>query len=228
MKRLIKDIVVFAVLTGAFLLMKYPLLHAMLFSSSVYIFGLLSSVKLRSLPSPISQDGILLTSFFIVALYLTITIAHCALYSGNAFSLNGGNKHVLNPVLIIGGLLCISFDPQILQKRVNFVSNRKKISLPISDIAYVESNDKFVQVVDLKGNVYKNYIGIEKWQERLPKGFLRTHRSYLVNSDYISAIDEDSVKMSFVKPLPSSIPLSRKYRSTIMLSFPDKCVKKAA
>ena len=88
-----------------------------------------------------------------------------------------------------------------------FYSDRKSVTLPVNDIAYIESNDTEVHIVTLDGESYRNKTGIAQWENLLGEPFLRIHRSYLVNIDQASLSSPDSVLIP-----GKELPVSRKYK----------------
>ncbi len=90
---------------------------------------------------------------------------------------------------------------------ITFFSDRKSVTLRRSEIAYIESNDTEVRVVSVTGEAYRNKTGITQWENLLGDGFLRIHRSYLVNVDLASLTAPDSVTVGTVQ-----LPVSRKYK----------------
>lgn len=90
---------------------------------------------------------------------------------------------------------------------ITFFSDRKSVTLKRSEIAYIESNDTEVRVVSVTGEAYRNKTGITQWENLLGDGFLRIHRSYLVNVDLASLTAPDTVTVGTVR-----LPVSRKYK----------------
>lgn len=83
---------------------------------------------------------------------------------------------------------------------------QRKIML--KDIIYFEGNGNDVKVV-LKGDshlIAKNKIS-ELDDVLSQKGFVRVHRSFLINSEYVSAFNNDEVVLE-----KSSIPVGRSYK----------------
>ena len=93
---------------------------------------------------------------------------------------------------------------------ITFFSERKSVTLPLADIAYVESNDTEVRIVTFSGEAYRNKTGIGQWENLLGEDFLRIHRSYLVNAGAASLLSADTVTVG-----GTSLPVSRKYRETV-------------
>lgn len=93
---------------------------------------------------------------------------------------------------------------------VTFFSDRKSVSLKRSDIAYVESNDTEVRIVTTAGEAFRNKTGIGQWENLLGKGFLRIHRSFLVNVGLATLSSSDTVTVG-----AAELPVSRKYKEIV-------------
>ena len=95
-------------------------------------------------------------------------------------------------------------------RTITFFSDRRSVTLPVSDIAYIESNDTEVRVVTVSGETHRNKTGISQWENLLGDGFLRIHRSYLVNTALMTVTSPDTVTVGDVQ-----LPVSRKYKETV-------------
>lgn len=97
------------------------------------------------------------------------------------------------------------------------VSERKSVTLRQADIAYVESNDTEVRIVTSSGESYRNKTGISQRENLLGDGFLRIHRSYLVNVMLSVPDAQETVTVN-----GTSLPVSRKYKENVkaVLSAP--------
>lgn len=93
---------------------------------------------------------------------------------------------------------------------LTFFSERKSVTLRRADIAYIESNDTEVRVVTVSGESYRNKTGITQWENLLGEGFLRIHRSYLVNTALATLTAPDAVAVG-----STQLPVSRKYREAV-------------
>ncbi len=93
---------------------------------------------------------------------------------------------------------------------ITFTSDYKKVSLRKEAILYVESRDSEVWIITRDGRQFRNKTGIGQWENLLGTGFLRVHRSFLVNiSDAVlTAPDVISVGRQ-------EIPVSRKYKESV-------------
>lgn len=99
---------------------------------------------------------------------------------------------------------------KVKDRTITFYSERKSVTLPLSKIAYVESNDTEVRIVTLSGESYRNRTGIGQWENLLGDGFLRIHRSFLVNIAIASMTAPDVVSIG-----GQEIPVSRKYKDFV-------------
>ena len=102
-------------------------------------------------------------------------------------------------------------------RTVTFFSERKSVTLRLADIAYVESNDTEVRIVTVTGDSYRNKTGITQWENLLGDGFLRIHRSYLVNLADTTLSSPDLVTVA-----GRELPVSRKYKDHVRALVADK------
>ncbi|MCQ2175898.1 MAG: LytTR family transcriptional regulator DNA-binding domain-containing protein [Bacteroidales bacterium] len=96
------------------------------------------------------------------------------------------------------------------KKPVTFLSERKSISLMADEIFFVESSDTVTTVVATEDRHYRNKTPISQWEAILGDGFIRIHRSYLVNNTHIESFDKDSVLVGGYE-----LPVSRKYLKAV-------------
>jgi hypothetical protein len=93
---------------------------------------------------------------------------------------------------------------------IEFTSDRKKVSLEIESIIYIESKDDEVWVRTLTDTSYRTKMNISNWEMALDSRFVRIHRSYLVNKAHISKITPTKLWIC-----DKSLEVSRKYRDKI-------------
>ena len=86
---------------------------------------------------------------------------------------------------------------------ITFFSAYKKIVLKKEDILYIESRDSEVWIYSQDGQQYRNRTGISQWEDVLGSGFVRIHRSYLVNRTHASVSSPECVSIAG-KELPVS------------------------
>ena len=128
---------------------------------------------------------------------------------------------LFNPVFLAGVLMLLVLGDWALkyylekwfpaaEEPVSFISDRHPVTLLPKEILYIESNDKEVVVYATEGRRFRNKTGITQWENILGKGFVRIHRSYLVNRTCITAVTADSRTAA-----GTTLPVSRKYRKTL-------------
>jgi hypothetical protein len=81
-----------------------------------------------------------------------------------------------------------SADVEILERIM--VKTRQKIKIiPVNDIVYLRSEGDYVMIISNDGKYLKEQT-MKYFESHLPKSlFVRVHRSYIVNIEYISAIE---------------------------------------
>ena len=100
---------------------------------------------------------------------------------------------------------------------ITFTSDRKPVTLPLSEILYVESNDATTTVVATGDRRFKNITPISQWEAILKPHFLRIHRSYLVNKDAVTRVDGDLLYVDDIE-----LPVSRKYKEAVVNQIPGR------
>lgn len=122
-----------------------------------------------------------------------------------------------NPIFVAAILAILAYGNYLLVEWLNkkyptdlsisFTSDYKKVTLKKNDILYVESRDSEVWIVTRDGRQYRNKTGISQWEDLLGDGFLRVHRSFLVNISDAALTAPEIVSVG-----GQEIPVSRKYR----------------
>jgi len=125
---------------------------------------------------------------------------------------------LLNPVFIALMLAVFALPEYLLdeylRKRgcrspqtVDFVSERRRVSLAFDRIAYVESNDAETRVYTPDGESFRTKTPISQWEKVLDGGmFVRIHRAYIVNRDCVVSFNRQCVVVG-----GSELPVARKY-----------------
>ncbi len=90
---------------------------------------------------------------------------------------------------------------------IEFISDRRRVRIAPDEIIIVESRDNEVFIFTVTGKTYRTKMRISKWEELLGSGFVRVHRSFLVNSEFIEKFNHSSVIVA-----GREIEISRKYR----------------
>ena len=97
---------------------------------------------------------------------------------------------------------------------VTFTSERKPVTLPLEEILYVESNDSVTTVMATGDRHFRNKTPISQWEAILGPGFIRIHRSYLVNRAAVTGVDVDILYVGDIQ-----LPISRKYKDDVLDSL---------
>ena len=80
----------------------------------------------------------------------------------------------------------------------------------IDDILFIEADDDYAKVI-LSNKEYRTHSTLKTLHARLPKMFLKTHRSYLVNANKISKAGGNTLHVN-----DYTIPLSRAYKQDVL------------
>lgn len=206
-----------------------------MFSESIFIASLFlpGAIAAKYMLPKVSffnkKKGILNSTFIIVGIIITeillFFLAHwyLAMVRAGAFwyDLPDLPKLMYNPIFISIMIAALSVGNYYFglwidrkfpskEKPVTFLSDRKQISLARNEIMYIESNDSITTVYATNGNSYRNKTAISQWEDFLGQGFLRIHRSFLVNVNHISRHSPDSIVIGDIE-----LPVSRKYRDSV-------------
>ena len=92
-------------------------------------------------------------------------------------------------------------------KTIAFVSDRRRVTLGLAQIVYVESNDDEVLLHTLDGRSYRTKTRISQWERLLDDRFVRIHRAYIVNSEHVVRVWGGRAVVA-----GRTFDLSRKYR----------------
>ncbi len=85
------------------------------------------------------------------------------------------------------------------------------VALEAKDILYVEAFDNYAKVFTANQSYIISHT-LKQVEENLSaKTFLRVHRSYLVNFEMVTSINETNICIGLIK-----IPLSQAYRMELM------------
>lgn len=97
------------------------------------------------------------------------------------------------------------------EQPVSFMSERKEVLLFRHEILFVESNDYVTTIFATEQRKYKNSTPISHWETILGPPFIRIHRSFLVNKNFIDHIESDTVTIRGYE-----LPVSRKHKETVL------------
>lgn len=105
---------------------------------------------------------------------------------------------------------------------IELLTNRKKKKILLYKIKYIESQNRYCFIYT-EDNKYKVYLRLEQLEKMLIQdNFLRCHRSYIINLDYISDINNSD----FVLNDGTLIPLKRDHKKVFKTYYEDYLFKK--
>ncbi|WP_171595183.1 LytR/AlgR family response regulator transcription factor [Marinifilum caeruleilacunae] len=131
---------------------------------------------------------------------------------------------VLYFLILVGSFLLmitqIKENQQVIQQLVDekekmknsfleIMSNRKMAKIPYDNIVYIESLSNYIKVITLDNEIISKEK-ISKLYERLPDGFLRIHRSFIINTERIKERSLDEVLVEDVR-----LNIGRTYRKEV-------------
>lgn len=99
--------------------------------------------------------------------------------------------------------------------RVIFPSGDESVCVNADDIMYLEAFGKKTQITMKDGKDILCTCGLSAAAEKLDKGFVSCHRSYLVNIEYIRSISKTEVTLDNGR----KIPLSRRLYDSVNKAF---------
>lgn len=96
--------------------------------------------------------------------------------------------------------------PQSEEVMFEITSERKKMHIRLKEVLFIESKDEAC-FIHMEGRTLKTRERISQLAERLPEGYIRTHRSFLVNTEHIRGHSKNSLFID-----THELPVSRKYK----------------
>ena len=99
--------------------------------------------------------------------------------------------------------LFTSFEKEGLEDVLFLKSDRRIIKVNTSDIRYIESMSEYIKVwIDNQPKPIITLLSMTKVEEKLPKYFVRIHRSYIININKIHEVNKTSVILDAKTYLP--------------------------
>ncbi|MEM9928910.1 MAG: LytTR family DNA-binding domain-containing protein [Bacteroidota bacterium] len=87
--------------------------------------------------------------------------------------------------------------------------DRKQVKLLLKDLLYAESQKDYVEIVTTSDTL-RIKTSLSAFSEQLDERFLRIHRSYLVNTQQITAFTKHDVEIG-----PKELPIGEMYRQVV-------------
>lgn len=148
-----------------------------------------------------NQNGMLITDVFIMAgtLYFVVLVMSFILLI----------KHYLVDQKAIAELE--GKQAMLDQGYFTIRSNRQTAKIQFDDLLYIESLGDYIEIHLQDGSEVSSKEKISHMEHTLPDGFLRIHRSFIVNRDKISSFSREHVMMG-----EKELPLSRSYKQEVL------------
>lgn len=91
---------------------------------------------------------------------------------------------------------------------INHIVFKNKTKIILDDLYYIRSDDHYLELIT---NSKKETIrgSLKQFEDQLPSNFLRCHKSYIVNANYIKSKNAKEIIMKN----NDAIPISRKYKT---------------
>jgi len=118
-------------------------------------------------------------------------------------------RHYFADQLAIGSLE--EKQAQLDQGYFTVRSNRQTTRIQYDDLLYIESLADYIKIHLENGKSVTSKEKISHMEENLPEGFLRIHRSFIVNQSKISSFSREQVMVG-----EKEIPVSRSYRQQVV------------
>ncbi|MGZ2368463.1 response regulator [Ancylomarina sp. YFZ004] len=103
-------------------------------------------------------------------------------------------------------------EENIIVKDALFFKNKNVFhKIKFEDILYLKSDHVYVEIHNTKGKHFVHRGSISSLMGKLPPNFFRTHRSYVVNLDYLESINEQSVLVE-----GHELPIGKTFRNDLV------------
>ncbi|MDA8595200.1 LytTR family transcriptional regulator [Flavobacteriaceae bacterium] len=147
--------------------------------------------------------GLYLTYLFIGSLYVQMWVILGALMYMANFDFSGLAPSVKDLILLSGILyLLVAISVFFLRrpapaenKNIEIISNRKRISIESDNLEYLESLNSRVWMYLKDGESLETRQKLGALGAELPENFIRIHRSFIVNKNYVVAFDAEQLSL---------------------------------
>ena len=91
--------------------------------------------------------------------------------------------------------------------------------ISVDDIRYIEGMSEYVKIYFDSQKPITALLSMKKLEEQLPPGFMRIHRSYIINLQKIQEVNKNRVVMAPPQMAPNEeavyLPIGDLYRETL-------------
>ncbi|MBR5496384.1 MAG: response regulator transcription factor [Clostridia bacterium] len=111
---------------------------------------------------------------------------------------------------------CAKHDIEIKSQNLSIKIGSDSFDIPFSKIIYIESEKRLSHIhVEGFDNSHDTYAKLDEIQSNLDTRFIRCHKSYIVNADYIKSIEKDC----FIIRNGTEISISKAMHSDARVSY---------
>ncbi len=107
----------------------------------------------------------------------------------------------------------VSQEPSQVEVQQNYLyvnSNKKHIKIEFDQMLYIESIKDYVRIHTAEKSIVTK-DKISDFEQKVPKHFLRVHRSFIVNTHKITAFTKQDIEID-----DREIPIGRNYKSLVL------------
>lgn len=119
-----------------------------------------------------------------------------------------------------------------LTSAIDAVSNKKMTSVPIKtmhnivmvkarNIIYLEKNLRRIKFVLSDNSILYTYASFDDYMYKLPKEFVRIHRSFIVNTNYIKSIENNLITLTNGEIITVSRTYQKKLLQILFQNYVD-------
>jgi len=101
-------------------------------------------------------------------------------------------------------------DSTLRENHIYIQSNKKNIKILLDEVLYIESIKDYIRL-HLSNDKIMIKHGISAFEKKLDKRFLRAHRSYIVNTDKVTAFTKNDIEIGDIE-----IPIGEYYKANAL------------
>ena len=119
------------------------------------------------------------------------------------------NAFLSRPYKQIDLAATLSLVSQDFEQEISIKQKDRTISIAPSKILFVKADNVYIEIFTKRGSFTERKL-LKEIEHELPEYFLRTHRSYLVNSRLVKRKNSNTLSCG-----PYVVPISRSYKSKV-------------
>lgn len=140
-------------------------------------------------------------------------------YAVEGFELNAVD-YLLKPILF--DRFIVAIEKFLELSKINFTqfadrkshvfiqSNKKNIKIQLDEVLYIESLKDYIQIHFPDDKLMIKY-SISRFEEQLDRRFFRVHRSFIVNTDKVTAFTKNDIEIGQIE-----IPIGSSYKNLVL------------